>query len=979
MSSNTVAEFASELKKSPDTLLEQLRSAGVEKSASTDALSEADKQMLLSFLQTSHGTATAERKKITLVKKSTSEIKQADATGKARTIQVEVRKKRTFIKRDDEPETSALAVAQEPVAPLIDRAELARREEEARSQAELLRRQEEALAEKRREREAKELAKREELKAQEAVASQVAKSPEQTASEAAAVRSAKAAAAQEEADSINAASKPVDPAIAQSAEAERVHAETSAKAAKTALKKAVEDQAEQDAKDIVAEEAARELDLNKRRNLALAEAEAIRAMMSGPAKKAPPKEVPKPDVKAAKGTLHKPAQAPGTAAKRAPATVDAKDAAPGVNKEVKSAKLSSSWAGDPATKKKAIPTRGDSSGGVGRNNWRGGPKNRRGNERDREEHVQAAPVEARVIEVHVPETITVAELAHKMAIKASEVIKQLMKLGQMVTINQPLDQDTAMILVEELGHKAVIAALDDPEAFTDEEVSQSDAPLLPRAPVVTVMGHVDHGKTSLLDYIRRAKVASGEAGGITQHIGAYHVETARGMVSFLDTPGHEAFTAMRARGAQATDIVILVVAADDGVMPQTKEAIKHAKAAGVPIVVAINKIDKPDANLDRVKGELVAEEVVPEEFGGESPFVGVSAKTGAGIDALLEQVLLQAEVLELRAPVAAAAKGLVIEARLDKGRGPVATILVQSGTLSTGDVVLAGQTFGRVRAMLDENGKAIKSAGPSIPVEIQGLTEVPQAGDEFMVLNDERRAREIATYRAGKFRNTKLAKQQAAKLENMFTDMSAGEVKTLPIIVKADVQGSQEALAASLLKLSTDEIKVQLVYAAVGGISESDINLAIASKAVVIGFNVRADAGARKQAESNGVSINYYNIIYDAVDELKAAMSGMLAPEQKEEVIGMAEIRTVFVASKIGTVAGCMVTTGQVTRSSKFRLLRDNVVIYTGDIDSLKRLKDDVREVKEGFECGIKLKNYNDIAVGDQLEFFEVKEIARTI
>jgi translation initiation factor IF-2 len=757
-----------------------------------------------------------------------------------------------------------------------------------------------------------------------------------------------------------------------------VNAEALVKADKVAKIKAAEDQADADAKAIIEDEAVRERDLNQRRNKALAEAEAIRAMMSGPAKKAPPKEVPKVDPKAAKGTLHKPAQVPGAVSKKAAATTEAKDAAPGGNKEVKSAKLSSSWAGDPA-KKKAIPTRGDTSGGVGRNNWRGGPKNRRGNERDREEHVQAAPAETRIIEVHVPETITVAELAHKMAIKASEVIKQLMKLGQMVTINQPLDQDTAMILVEELGHKAVVAALDDPEAFTDEEVSQSDAPLLPRAPVVTVMGHVDHGKTSLLDYIRRAKVASGEAGGITQHIGAYHVQTDRGMVSFLDTPGHEAFTAMRARGAQATDIVILVVAADDGVMPQTKEAIKHAKAAGVPIVVAINKIDKPDANLDRVKGELVAEEVVPEEFGGESPFVGVSAKTGAGIDALLEQVLLQAEVLELRAPVAAAAKGLVIEARLDKGRGPVATILVQSGTLSTGDVVLAGQTFGRVRAMLDENGKAIKSAGPSIPVEIQGLTEVPQAGDEFMVLNDERRAREIATYRAGKFRNTKLAKQQAAKLENMFTDISAGEVKTLPIIVKADVQGSQEALAASLLKLSTDEIKVQLVYAAVGGISESDINLAIASKAVVIGFNVRADAGARKQAESNGVSINYYNIIYDAVDELKAAMSGMLAPEQKEEVIGMAEIRTVFVASKIGTVAGCMVTTGQVTRSSRFRLLRDNVVIYTGDIDSLKRLKDDVREVKEGFECGIKLKNYNDISVGDQLEFFEVKEIARTI
>ena len=979
MSSNTVAEFASELKKSPDTLLEQLHSAGVDKSAASDALTENDKQKLLSYLQASHGTVAGERKKITLVKKSTSEIKQADATGKARTIQVEVRKKRTFIKRDDEAESTSTPPA-EPAAPLIDHAELARREEEARSQAELLRRQEEELAEKRREREAKDLAKREEAKAKasEMDEAAAAPSPEELVAQAAAIRSAKVAAAQHEADSINAASKPADPSIAQSAENERLNAEALVKADKAAKIKSAEDQADADAKAIIEDEAVRERDLNQRRNKALAEAEAIRAMMSGPAKKAPPKEVPKVDPKTAKGTLHKPAQVPGAVSKKAAATTEAKDAAPGGNKEVKSAKLSSSWAGDPA-KKKAIPTRGDTSGGVGRNNWRGGPKNRRGNERDREEHVQAAPAETRIIEVHVPETITVAELAHKMAIKASEVIKQLMKLGQMVTINQPLDQDTAMILVEELGHKAVVAALDDPEAFTDEEVSQSDAPLLPRAPVVTVMGHVDHGKTSLLDYIRRAKVASGEAGGITQHIGAYHVETARGMVSFLDTPGHEAFTAMRARGAQATDIVILVVAADDGVMPQTKEAIKHAKAAGVPIVVAINKIDKPDANLDRVKGELVAEQVVPEEFGGESPFVGVSAKTGAGIDALLEQVLLQAEVLELRAPVAAAAKGLVIEARLDKGRGPVATILVQSGTLSTGDVVLAGQTFGRVRAMLDENGKAIKSAGPSIPVEIQGLTEVPQAGDEFMVLSDERRAREIATYRAGKFRNTKLAKQQAAKLENMFTDMSAGEVKTLPIIVKADVQGSQEALAASLLKLSTDEIKVQLVYAAVGGISESDINLAIASKAVVIGFNVRADAGARKQAESNGVSINYYNIIYDAVDELKAAMSGMLAPEQKEEVIGMAEIRTVFVASKIGTVAGCMVTTGQVTRSSKFRLLRDNVVIYTGDIDSLKRLKDDVREVKEGFECGIKLKNYNDISVGDQLEFFEVKEIARTI
>jgi translation initiation factor IF-2 len=494
-----------------------------------------------------------------------------------------------------------------------------------------------------------------------------------------------------------------------------------------------------------------------------------------------------------------------------------------------------------------------------------------------------------------------------------------------------------------------------------------------------VMGHVDHGKTSLLDSIRRARVASGEAGGITQHIGAYHVETPRGMITFLDTPGHAAFTAMRARGAAATDIVILVVAADDGVMPQTKEAISHAKAAGVPIVVAMNKIDKPDANLERLKSELVAESVVPEDFGGDSPFVPVSAKTGQGIDTLLEQVLLQAEVLELRAPADAPAKGLVIEAKLDKGRGPVATVLVQSGTLRKGDIVLAGSSYGRVRAMIDEDGQAAESAGPSIPVEIQGLTEVPGAGDEFMVLSDERRAREIATFRQGKYRDVKLARQQAAKLENMFEGMGEGAAQTLPLIVKADVQGSQEALAQSLVKLSTPEVKVQIVHAAVGGITESDINLAIASKAVVIGFNVRADTGARKLADGNGIDLRYYNIIYDAVDDVKAAMVGMLAPEQREEIIGMAEIRTVFVASKIGTVAGCMVTNGVVRRDARFRLLRDNVVVYTGELDSLKRFKEDAREVKEGFECGVKLKNYNDIKEGDQLEFFEVKQVARTL
>ena len=952
MSSNTVAEFATELKKSPETLLDQLKAAGVGKAAPSDALTESDKQKLLAYLQASHGTASADRKKITLTKKSTSEIKQADATGKARTIQVEVRKKRTFIKRDDDVGGSAEteeASAAADAAPSSEDLELARREEEARRQAELIRRQEAELAEKRAEREAREQRERE---AEERAAAYAAQEAEKKAQ-----------------------------ATAEKQEATREQAAEAA--ARAAAQAEAREKAQAEAKARADEEADRARDLEERRRKALAEAEAIRAMMATPKKAvmvAKKPEEPKPAAKPAatgdakKGTLHKPAV--GTGGARAGASAGA--AAPGAGKEVKSAKLSSSWAGDTA-KKKEIKTRGDSSGGVGRNNWRGGPRGRRGNDRDDDRQHQSAPVEARIIEVHVPETITVAELAHKMSIKASEVIKALMKMGQMVTINQPLDQDTAMIVVEEMGHKALVAALDDPEAFTDDEAAQQNAEVLPRAPVVTVMGHVDHGKTSLLDYIRRAKVAAGEAGGITQHIGAYHVETPRGMVSFLDTPGHEAFTAMRARGAQATDIVILVVAADDGVMPQTKEAIKHAKAAKVPIVVAITKADKPDANPDRVKQELVVEEVVPEEYGGDSPFVAVSSKTGMGIDDLLEQVLLQAEVLELKAPVESLAKGLVIEAQLDKGRGPVATVLVQSGTLKVGDVVLAGQTSGRVRAMLDENGKPAKTAGPSIPVEIQGLSDVPQAGDEFMVMSDERRAREIATYRAGKFRNTKLAKQQAAKLENVFNEMTAGEVQTLPIIIKADVQGSQEALAASLLKLSTDEIRVQLVYAGVGGISESDVNLAIASKAIVIGFNVRADAGARKLAEASDVDLHYYNIIYDAVDELKAAMSGMLAPEQREEAIGTAEIRTVFVASKIGTVAGSYVTSGQVTRNCKFRLLRDNVVIYTGEVESVRRLKDDVKEVKEGFECGIKLRNYNDIKEGDQLEFFEIKEIARTL
>jgi len=963
MAVTTVAQLASQLNRPTAALLEQLQSAGVSKKSPDDSLTEADKERLLEYLRTAHGTAgAAERKKITITRKSTTEIKQADASGRARTIQVEVRKKRTFVKRDDLP-------AEEAGGPSAEELELARREEEARAQAEAIRQQEEELAAARKAREEQERAARE--AAEKAAAEAAARAAAEAAAKADEEARAKAAAAAAAAPA--GATAPAQAAPAAAPAPAPTPAPAPAEPPKPTLRVVK-------AADKAAEDSAKQADLERRRKAAEAEAAAIRAMMSAPkktlvAKK--PEEAKPADGAAAKeaikGTIHKPKTAPGAAAPAAPGA-----AKPGDKKSIKSEKLSSSWADDAAKKRAGLKTRGDT--GAGRSaGWRAPRGAARRGERGDGASTFTPPTEQVVQEVHVPETISVADLAHKMAVKASEVIKQLMKLGQMVTINQQLDQETAMIVVEEMGHKAFAAKLDDPEAFTEEETAAQDAEALPRAPVVTVMGHVDHGKTSLLDYIRRTRVAAGEAGGITQHIGAYHVQTPRGTITFLDTPGHEAFTAMRARGAKATDIVILVVAADDGVMPQTKEAIHHAKAAEVPIVVAMNKIDKPEANPERVRSELVAEGVVPEDFGGDSPFVPVSAKTGQGIDDLLEQVLLQAEVLELKAPTDAAAKGIVIEAQLDKGRGPVATVLVQSGTLKKGDVVLAGSSYGRVRAMLDEDGNSVENAGPSIPVEIQGLTEVPAAGDDFMVLADERRAREIATFRQGKYRDVKLARQQAAKLENMFEQMGEGAQQTLSLIIKADVQGSQEALSQSLLKLTTPEVRVQIVHAAVGGISESDVNLAIASKAVIIGFNVRADANARKLAEGSGVDLKYYNIIYDAVDEIRAAMSGMLAPEQKEEVIGTAEIRSVFVASKIGTVAGCMVTAGVVTRNARFRLLRDNVVVYTGELESLKRFKDDVREVKEGFECGVKLKNYNDIKEGDQLEFFEVKEVARTI
>ena len=916
MAADNVEKFAAELKLPVETLLEQLRTAGVAKKSADDRLSESDKEQLLTALRKAHGGEEAPRKKITITKRQTSEIKQADGSGKSRTIQVEVRKKRVFVKRDaaEGGEAQEAAPTESP-APVVSEQEFAQREAESRRQSELLARQEAELKEK-----------QEKLNRERQRESQ-------------AVEQAREAALAAEAEGVSAAAGNREKAT-QAKERARIAAEDAAKSV----------QARRTVEDEVAA-------INK----------LMTAARSG--KLAASAKAPEPD-KAAEPvstTLHKPAAKPGD---------EEKPKEKKTEKQLKASKLSSTWQDD-AAKKRALKTRGDSSGGTA--GWRSGPRSRpKQSSQEPTNFVQ--PTEPQIRDVYIPETISVADLAHKMSVKGTEVVKTFMQMGQMVTINQVLDQETAMIVVSEMGHKPFAAKLDDPEALLEETEAEkvAQAVAVTRPPVVTIMGHVDHGKTSLLDYIRRAKVAAGEAGGITQHIGAYHVETPRGVITFLDTPGHEAFTAMRARGANATDIVVLVVAADDGVMPQTKEAVAHAKAAGVPIVVAINKIDKPEANPERVKTELVAEEVVPEEYGGESPFISVSAKTGQGIDDLLENVLLQAEVLELKAPVEALAKGLVVEARIDKGRGPVATVLVQSGTLRKGDIILAGSAFGRVRAMIDENGRSVETAGPSIPVEILGMTEVPQAGDEMMVLGDERKAREIALFRQGKFRDVRLAKQQAAKLENIFENMGDG-VQTLSLIIKSDVQGSQEALAAAMQKLSNEEVKVNIVHAAVGAITESDINLAIASKAVVIGFNVRADQQAKRLAEGNGVDLRYYTIIYDAVDEVKSAMQGMLAPERRENAIGLVEIRQVFKVSRLGNIAGCMVLEGTIKRSAQIRLLRDNVVLWTGELDSLKRFKDDAKEVKEGFECGLTLKNYDDIQEGDQLEVFEIQEIARTL
>jgi translation initiation factor IF-2 len=593
-------------------------------------------------------------------------------------------------------------------------------------------------------------------------------------------------------------------------------------------------------------------------------------------------------------------------------------------------------------------------------------------------HAFEKPVAPVTHDVSIPETITVGELAQKMSVKAGEVIKEMMKMGSMVTINQVLDQETAAIVVEEMGHKPVLMK---ENALEQEVISQAvgEGEEIHRAPVVTIMGHVDHGKTSLLDYIRATRVASGEAGGITQHIGAYHVDTDKGMISFLDTPGHAAFTAMRARGATLTDIVVLVVAADDGVMPQTKEAVQHARAAEVPLIIAVNKIDKEEADPDRVKNELAQLDVIPEDWGGDTQFVHVSAKTGAGVDELLDSILLQSEVLELTAVASGPASGIVIESRLDKGRGAVASVLVQRGTLKKGDIVLAGHEYGRVRAMLDENGKPIEEAGPSIPVEILGLSGVPTAGEPAVVVADERKAREVATFRQGKFRDVKFAKQQKAKLDDMFNQMEEGEVSNVNILLKADVQGSVEAISDALVKLSTDEVRVKIVASGVGGITESDAHLAAASNAIVFGFNVRADVGAKRIIDDQELDLHYYSVIYELIDEVKSAMSGMLAPEFKEEIIGLAEVRDVFRSPKLGAIAGCMVVDGTIKRSNPIRVLRDNVVIYEGELESLRRFKDDVAEVKSGTECGIGVKNYNDVKVGDQIEVYERVQVERSI
>lgn len=894
MTKITVKALSEEIGTPVDRLLEQLADAGMTK-AGTDQVSEEEKQKLLTHLKKEHGDTSgeAEPTRLTLQRKTRSTLSVNAGGGKSKDVQVEVRKKRTYVKRS-----------------IIE-------DDANREAEEAAKREAEELAK----REAEELAKREAAEKAQREAEEKAKR------EADAKRDAEEKAKRVQADK---AKKDMN--------AKNAEVNTQAKKEADELKRRQEEEAQRKAE----QEAAKLVEEARK----LAEENEARWTEAEQKKK----ELENSDYHVTTSSYAR----------------EAEDAAD--RKE------------EGGRRKKKKKTSGNDDQNRGGRNQRGGKGRNKGKLAKPASMQQGFDKTATVAkaDVVVGETIVVSELANKMSVKGTEVIKVMMKMGAMATINQVIDQETAQLVAEEMGHKVILRKENElEEAVLSDRDSNAEA--VPRAPVVTIMGHVDHGKTSTLDYIRKAHVASGEAGGITQHIGAYHVETENGMITFLDTPGHAAFTAMRARGAQATDIVVLVVAADDGVMPQTIEAIQHAKAAGVPLIVAVNKIDKEDANPDNVKNELAQYDVIPEEWGGENMFVHISAKQGTNIEGLLETILLQSEVLELTAVEEGMASGVVVESRLDKGRGPVATVLVQSGTLNKGDILLCGQEYGRVRAMRDENGQEIFTAGPSIPVEIIGLSGVPASGDEATVVRDERKAREVANYRQGKFRDVKLARQQKAKLENMFSNMAAGEVAELNVVLKADVQGSVEAIADSLLKLSTEEVKVNIVGSGVGGITETDAVLAAASNAIILGFNVRADATARRAVETENLDLRYYSIIYQLIDEVKQAMGGMLAPEFKQEIIGLAEVRDVFKSPKLGAIAGCMVTEGTIKRNNPIRVLRENVVIYEGELESLRRFKDDVQEVKNGYECGIGVKNYNDVRVGDQIEVFEVVEVKRTL
>ena len=865
MAQVTVEQLAETVGASVDRLLSQMKDAGLPHAGADEAVSEEDKQTLLTHLKKSHGERAAAPKKITLKRKSVSTLR-AGGAGK-RTVSVEVRKKRTYVKRED-------AEGAEPEA---------------------------------------------DISADVAVesADQVA-APEPIVAEVAAP-----------ADTV---SDTDDPELLRQRAASRRKAEEQARQLELeATAKARAEEAARQAEEQAGQGAAKETDRKPKR------------LHAAPAKDDATKTRDELRRRPGKGRLER-GGVPGARGKQRGHNLSMNDL-------------------------EAVEA------GVARR--RGGRRKKLSDEPN--QHAFEQPTEKIVYDVNVPENITVGDLAQQMAVKAGEVIKELMNLGVMANINQMLDQDTATLVVEELGHRVVLKSAEEVEERLEETLASQGGTPEPRAPVVTVMGHVDHGKTSLLDYIRESRVASGEAGGITQHIGAYHVKTDKGMITFLDTPGHAAFTAMRARGAKSTDIVILVVAADDGVMPQTEEAIQHARAAGVPIVVAVNKIDKEAADPERVKTELAAKEVIPEGWGGDTQFIPVSAHTGQGIDELLDALLLQSELLELTAPADVPASGIVIESRLDKGRGVVASLLIQQGTLKQGDIVLAGLQYGRVRAMLDENGQPINEAGPSIPVEVLGLDGTPDAGDPVVAVESEKKAREVADFRQEKMRSSKLARQQAAKLDNMFETMTAGSVETLNLIIKADVRGSFEALQGALADLGNEEVKVNIVSGGVGGISETDISLAMTSSAIIIGFNARADSKARAAAENEGIEIRYYNVIYDLIDDVRAALSGMLSPEMREEIVGIAEVRDVFRSPKFGLLAGCMVIEGTVYRSKPIRVLRDNLVIYEGELESLRRFTDDANEVRNGTECGIGVKNYTDVKVGDLIEVFDVNEIARSL